>query len=102
VPVTALLEHPTASRLALYLTPATSADGDRRNSRPSAPTTGEPSSRIDGTTAVAIIGMSGRFPGAGDIDQFWDNLVAGVESIGTVAFGRWNAEAMATVRPRRA
>jgi acyl transferase domain-containing protein len=30
---------------------------------------------------VAIIGMSGRFPGAANIDKFWRNLVAGVESI---------------------
>jgi phthiocerol/phenolphthiocerol synthesis type-I polyketide synthase E len=29
---------------------------------------------------VAIIGMSGRFPGAANIDKFWQNLVAGVES----------------------
>ena len=28
-----------------------------------------------------IIGMSGRFPGATDIDAFWQNLRAGVESI---------------------
>ncbi|MDE2247007.1 MAG: amino acid adenylation domain-containing protein [Xanthomonadaceae bacterium] len=30
---------------------------------------------------VAIIGMSGRFPGAGDVEAFWDNLCAGRESI---------------------
>ncbi len=30
---------------------------------------------------VAIIGMSGRFPGAANTDEFWQNLVAGVESI---------------------
>ena len=30
---------------------------------------------------VAIIGMSGRFPGANDISQFWSNLCNGVESI---------------------
>lgn len=30
---------------------------------------------------IAIIGMSGRFPGAGSVQAFWDNLVAGVESI---------------------
>jgi amino acid adenylation domain-containing protein len=29
---------------------------------------------------VAIIGLSGRFPGAGDVDAFWRNLVGGVES----------------------
>lgn len=30
---------------------------------------------------VAIIGMAGRFPGAGDIATFWQNLCRGVESI---------------------
>ncbi|MEZ0109834.1 acyl transferase domain-containing protein [Catenulispora sp. EB89] len=30
---------------------------------------------------VAIIGMAGRFPGAADVDTFWSNLCAGVESI---------------------
>ena len=30
---------------------------------------------------IAIIGISGKFPGAKNIDQFWDNLKNGVESI---------------------
>jgi amino acid adenylation domain-containing protein len=30
---------------------------------------------------IAIIGMSGRFPGADDIKAFWENLKGGVESI---------------------
>lgn len=30
---------------------------------------------------IAIIGMSGRFPGAKNVDQFWQNLVQGVETI---------------------
>ena len=30
---------------------------------------------------IAIIGMAGRFPGAGNLRQFWDNLETGVESI---------------------
>src|SRR5256885_862553 len=30
---------------------------------------------------IAIIGMSGRFSGANNIDEFWRNLVNGVESI---------------------
>ncbi len=33
---------------------------------------------IDG---IAIIGMAGRFPGANTIDEFWQNLKNGVESI---------------------
>jgi acyl transferase domain-containing protein/acyl carrier protein len=30
---------------------------------------------------IAVIGMAGRFPGAGNIDEFWENLKNGVESI---------------------
>ena len=30
---------------------------------------------------IAIIGMAGRFPGAPDLEQFWNNLQQGVESI---------------------
>ena len=30
---------------------------------------------------IAIIGMSGRFPGAKNVDEFWQNLKNGVESI---------------------
>src|SRR5580692_7866143 len=30
---------------------------------------------------VAIIGMSGQFPGADDVNEFWDNLKNGKESI---------------------
>ncbi|HEU4884784.1 MAG TPA: type I polyketide synthase, partial [Longimicrobium sp.] len=32
-------------------------------------------------SAIAIIGMAGRFPGARDIEAFWSNLRAGVHSI---------------------
>ncbi|WP_245877707.1 beta-ketoacyl synthase N-terminal-like domain-containing protein, partial [Streptomyces glaucescens] len=31
--------------------------------------------------AVAVIGMAGRFPGADDLDAFWENLAAGREAI---------------------
>ncbi|MDP8984155.1 MAG: acyltransferase domain-containing protein, partial [Pseudomonadota bacterium] len=31
--------------------------------------------------AVAIVGMSGRFPGARNIDEFWRNICAGVDSV---------------------
>jgi acyl transferase domain-containing protein/acyl carrier protein len=30
---------------------------------------------------IAVIGMAGRFPGARNLDQFWQNLCEGVESI---------------------
>ncbi|HEX8391100.1 MAG TPA: beta-ketoacyl synthase N-terminal-like domain-containing protein [Longimicrobium sp.] len=38
-----------------------------------------------GAPEVAVIGMSGRFPGADDLDAFWRNLRDGVESIRTLS-----------------
>ncbi|AFZ28246.1 polyketide synthase family protein (plasmid) [Cylindrospermum stagnale PCC 7417] len=35
----------------------------------------------DSLEPIAIIGMTGRFPGANNVDKFWQNLVNGVESI---------------------
>lgn len=35
----------------------------------------------DLTHDIAVIGIAARVPGAGSVDQFWDNLVKGVESI---------------------
>jgi acyl transferase domain-containing protein len=39
--------------------------------------------------AIAIVGMSGRFPGAGNVDQFWQNLLNGVESIAPIDDDEW-------------
>ena len=33
------------------------------------------------SSAIAIIGMTGRFPGANSVEEFWANLANGVESI---------------------
>ncbi|KDN75929.1 beta-ketoacyl synthase N-terminal-like domain-containing protein [Streptomyces olindensis] len=32
-------------------------------------------------TDIAVIGLACRFPGAANVDQFWDNLVSGVDSV---------------------
>ena len=31
--------------------------------------------------AIAVVGYAGRFPGAANADEFWDNLIAGRETI---------------------
>jgi len=38
---------------------------------------------------IAVIGMACRFPGANSIDEFWDNLCDGVDSI-EVLTDRWD------------
>ncbi|HEX8078666.1 MAG TPA: SDR family NAD(P)-dependent oxidoreductase [Jatrophihabitans sp.] len=35
----------------------------------------------DDDRRIAVVGMAGRFPGAGDVGTFWQNLCNGVESI---------------------
>lgn len=35
----------------------------------------------DEENSIAIIGMAGRFPGAENVEKFWDNLCLGIESI---------------------
>ncbi|NEQ29138.1 MAG: hypothetical protein F6K28_61410, partial [Microcoleus sp. SIO2G3] len=38
------------------------------------------STSINGSE-IAIIGLTGRFPGAKNIDEFWENIQNGIESI---------------------
>ncbi|MGW6200600.1 amino acid adenylation domain-containing protein [Kribbella sp. NPDC055110] len=37
--------------------------------------------RVGVVEAVAVVGVAGRFPGAEGVEQFWENLVGGVESV---------------------
>jgi acyl transferase domain-containing protein/acyl carrier protein len=36
---------------------------------------------LDSPQGIAIVGMSGRFPAAPDLDRFWENLRGGVEAV---------------------
>ncbi len=39
------------------------------------------SARLTGQSEIAVVGMSGQFPDAGDVDTFWNNLCAGDDGI---------------------
>jgi acyl transferase domain-containing protein/NAD(P)-dependent dehydrogenase (short-subunit alcohol dehydrogenase family) len=41
---------------------------------------------------IAIVGMSGIFPGAGDLDTYWANILAGKYSITEVPPDRWSVD----------
>jgi acyl transferase domain-containing protein/NAD(P)-dependent dehydrogenase (short-subunit alcohol dehydrogenase family)/acyl carrier protein/SAM-dependent methyltransferase len=45
-----------------------------------------------GKDDIAIIGMAGQFPGADDVDAFWENLKAGRDAVGEIPAGRWSME----------
>ena len=42
---------------------------------------------------IAIVGMSGRYPGADNLEQFWQNLVEGRNSIREIPPERWDVAA---------
>ena len=70
----ALFESPTVRALARQLGPEPRVETERRPVRRHAG--GNPEDRD-----IAILSMAGRFPGARNIDQFWENLRAGRETI---------------------
>ncbi|HYO74421.1 MAG TPA: beta-ketoacyl synthase N-terminal-like domain-containing protein, partial [Archangium sp.] len=75
VPVTLLFEHPTISELARRLDPGTpQAPAPQEQQEASTP-------ERSGPEDIAIIGMAGRFPGARSVEELWQNLRQGVESI---------------------
>ncbi|MER7245230.1 amino acid adenylation domain-containing protein [Kribbella sp. NPDC000426] len=39
------------------------------------------SGRVGVVEPVAVVGLAGRFPGAEGVEQFWENLLGGVESV---------------------
>lgn len=41
---------------------------------------------------IAIIGISGRFPGASNVEMFWDNLKNGVDSVTEIPKRRWDTD----------
>ena len=76
LPTVALFEAPTIRGLATYI-------GTRVGIHQPQPLQTLVKQRVHGVNQreVAIIGMSGRFPGAGSINGFWQNLADGVESL---------------------
>ena len=69
LPVVRIFQYPTAESLATHLErpqPGRSRVATRNETQ--------------GKSGVAIIGMAGRFPGAANVDELWQNLCAGVDS----------------------
>ncbi|MDN0200051.1 SDR family NAD(P)-dependent oxidoreductase [Streptomyces sp. S.PNR 29] len=72
-------------------TRAHSAEGDaeRAPAPPAHPAAGR-AVRRSGGEEIAVIGISGRYPHADDLDAFWANLRAGRDSVTEVPADRWD------------
>jgi amino acid adenylation domain-containing protein len=78
IPVVDLFRFPTVASLAAFLAP--NEEDEDKDKVAVLPAAGTPKAAT-GDHRVAIIGMSGRFPGASSVEELWANLCAGVESI---------------------
>ena len=68
--ITALFQYPTIRALAQFL-----INGDLKQAQSNA------RHERDSADGIAIVGLAGRFPGAANITEFWENLTNGVDSI---------------------
>lgn len=73
--------QPAAIAKVVSIQPSMAESGSGRSQSRSAATASEP---------IAIIGMSGRFPMARDLDEFWRNLAEGRDCISEIPASRWD------------
>jgi acyl transferase domain-containing protein/acyl carrier protein len=67
------------------------SDTSREHPRPGADQSSvNRQAQVDVTEPIAIIGLSGCFPGASDAGSFWENLAAEKDCIGEVPLSRWD------------
>ena len=98
---TMLFDHPTIDAISDHVLElvAEAADAAQGDSSSAAKQQDEQLAGVsaDGQTVraredIAIIGMSCRFPGANSIDEFWQNLLNGVDSVREIPSDRWDID----------
>ncbi|MET0266305.1 MAG: SDR family NAD(P)-dependent oxidoreductase, partial [Duganella sp.] len=77
------------------LTPAASLASAAHLTAPAASPTASPVATAP--QDIAIIGMAGRYPGADDVEQFWQQLLAGADCVTEVPPARWEATRLAGI-----
>ncbi|MCB1035895.1 MAG: amino acid adenylation domain-containing protein, partial [Acidobacteria bacterium] len=88
-----LFQYPTVRKLAEFLDPSAEREGVApRKLRRRGPAPGE--------REVAVVAMSGRFPGAASVEELWQNLRQGVESISFFGDDEVELSSVAPLDPR--
>jgi acyl transferase domain-containing protein/acyl carrier protein len=97
LPTTIAFEYPTADELAAYLlqdvvAPPLPPPPSPRTSGQSDGTEDKPSTAPE-STAIAVVSMACRFPGADTPEAFWQLLVTGTDMVQAMPASRWDVEA---------
>lgn len=87
-----LFSHPTIRQLSDHI--AVLSRQARQDGRgPATPALRDGPEAGDDGLPIAIVGMAGRFPGAADLEAFWDHVVTGRNCISEVPADRWDWKA---------
>jgi len=101
---TTLFSHPSVRALATYLSAHHGISAETAST--TAGTVAAPSAAAEApanlSDGIAVIGMAGRFPGADNIDEFAQLLLAGRSGVGPVPSERWDHAAVYDPRPLQA
>jgi acyl transferase domain-containing protein len=90
-----LFDHPTVAALSTLISRHVHAElpppaaREKEPLPPLAPPT-VPSEARRAAMEIAVVGMAGRFPGAANVREFWNNLRSGVDSVTEVPSDRWD------------
>ncbi|MER6036912.1 SDR family NAD(P)-dependent oxidoreductase [Streptomyces sp. NPDC001835] len=97
--VTRLFPEETGpSRQATQPSPRDTAPAPASSPAP-APDPHTPSARRDADEPIAIIGISGRYPQADTLEEFWRNLAEGRDCVTEIPEDRWDADALFDADP---
>lgn len=91
---TMLFDHPTIDAIADHLLEmvADAGSDDTDSPQPENASTDDTPPELRQREPIAIIGMSCRFPGARDVDEFWENLLKKVDSVCEIPEDRWDID----------
>ena len=99
---TMLFDHPTIDAITDHVLELLSSEtGDGQSETPQKDTA---SATIDTNQVsredVAIVGMSCRFPGANNIEEYWNNLLNQVDSVCDIPNDRWDIDRFYSPEPQ--
>ncbi|MCX8131567.1 MAG: SDR family NAD(P)-dependent oxidoreductase [Clostridia bacterium] len=95
---TLLFEYTTIAELSAYITEK-NLPGYKRANVKNHPDYADYFSGFDQLKGdIAVIGMAGRYPGARNLREFWDNLKSGKDCISEIPKSRWDWQRFDTLR----
>ena len=95
IPTTVFFEYTTVAELGQYLVNNHSGCFEEKTIVSASPTGQvraklEEQKNIENDETIAIIGLSGKYPGADNVDELWENLKIGKDSITEIPIKRWD------------